>query len=73
MHPTIGADAETTGMKMSGEMSAMKVAPAIADTARVPADYQLHVGAQVPGRYRLWLQFRGGKALYVAPFGIDVR
>ena len=53
VHPTIGSDAEMAGMNMSGNVGAMKEAPAIADTARVPTDFQLHVGAQVPGRYRL--------------------
>lgn len=73
VHPTIGEQGAMAGTSTGGDMGAMKEAPAIADTARVPAAYQLHVGAQVPGRYRLWLQFRGGKQIYVAPFVIDVR
>lgn len=61
------------GRAMHGHMRAMKDALAIADTARTPPDYELHIDPQTPGRYRLWLQFRGGKTLYVAPFVIEVR
>jgi hypothetical protein len=28
----------------------------------------LHATLRKPGEYKLWLQFRGGDALYVAPF-----
>jgi len=28
----------------------------------------LHVAVKEPGLYKMWLQFRGGKQLYVAPF-----
>jgi hypothetical protein len=28
----------------------------------------LHVSVKEPGTYKLWLQFRGGSQLYIAPF-----
>lgn len=72
VHPTIGPEGAMTGMAMN-HMRAMPAAREISDTGHVPADYALHVGPQQPGRYKLWLQFRGGQTLYVAPFSIDVR
>jgi hypothetical protein len=38
------------------------------DTALIGSDSMLHVRLREPGAYKLWLQFRGGNALYVAPF-----
>ncbi|TMQ24778.1 MAG: hypothetical protein E6K65_17330 [Nitrospirae bacterium] len=38
------------------------------DTALIGSDSMLHVTLREPGEYKLWLQFRGGNALYVAPF-----
>ena len=38
------------------------------DTALIGSDSMLHVTLREPGEYKLWLQFRGGEALYVAPF-----
>ena len=32
----------------------------------------LHVALREPGIYKLWLQFKGGNELYVAPFVITV-
>jgi hypothetical protein len=40
----------------------------LAPNAKVDPAMVLHVVAPVPGRYKLWLQFRGGDALYVSPF-----
>lgn len=34
-------------------------------------DMMLHVELREPGTYKLWLQFRGGSQLYVAPFVIS--
>ncbi len=33
----------------------------------------LHVALREPGTYKLWLQFRGGSNLYVAPFVLSAR
>jgi hypothetical protein len=38
------------------------------DTALIGSDSMLHLTLREPGEYKLWLQFRGGEALYVAPF-----
>ena len=38
------------------------------DTALIGSDSMLHVTLREPGEYKLWLQFRGGDALYVASF-----
>jgi hypothetical protein len=42
--------------------------PANPDTALIGPDLMLHVTLREPGEYKLWLQFLGGEALYVAPF-----
>jgi hypothetical protein len=36
-------------------------------------DMMLHVALSEPGTYKLWLQFRGGSQLYVAPFVLVAR
>ena len=54
------------GMSMAG----MKPLP---DTVRSSPDMVLHVRLPRPGRYALWLQFRGGDALHVARFTIVAR
>jgi hypothetical protein len=38
------------------------------DTALIGSDSMLHVRLREPGEYKLWLQFHGRDALYVAPF-----
>jgi len=38
------------------------------DSASSPPDMVLHVSVKEPGTYKLWLQFRGGNQLYIAPF-----
>jgi hypothetical protein len=44
-------------------------APAeLAPDAKVDPSMTLHVDALAAGTYKLWLQFRGGDRLYVAPF-----
>ena len=47
--------------------------PANSDTALIGPDSMLHVTLREPGEYKLWLQFRGGDALYVAPFVVTGR
>lgn len=48
--------------------SPMKPLP---DTAIASPNMMLHVELHEPGTYKLWLQFRGGSQLYVAPFVIS--
>jgi hypothetical protein len=55
------------GMNMPGmDMSAMNTD--LPDSASVPATMVLHVAVKEPGLYKMWLQFRGGSQLYIAPF-----
>jgi len=42
--------------------------PALSDSDRSAPDMSLHVRVREAGTYKLWLQFRGGSSLYVAPF-----
>jgi hypothetical protein len=54
-----------------GEMSMAHMdmhGPGLPDNAISSPDMMLHVELQEPGTYKLWLQFRGGSHLYVAPF-----
>ncbi len=55
------------GMDMKGmDMSAMNMD--LPDSASVPATMVLRVAVKEPGLYKMWLQFRGGSQLYIAPF-----
>jgi hypothetical protein len=55
-------------MDMGGGAMTRSKSPANPDTALIGPDSMLHVTLREPGEYKLWLQFRGGDALYVAPF-----
>lgn len=55
-------------MNMDEDAMAHMPAPAQSDAALIGPDSMLHVTLREPGEYKLWLQFRGGKDLYVAPF-----
>jgi hypothetical protein len=46
----------------------MIMPPDLPENSNSPADMMLHVTIKEPGVYKLWLQFRGGSELYVAPF-----
>lgn len=59
------------GMEMSD--TAMSDMGTLPDSAHVDPAMMLHVAVPGPGTYRLWLQFRGGSALYVAPFELTAR
>ena len=50
-----------------GGMSGMEM-PDLPDGAKVAPAMMMRVIAPVTGTYKLWLQFRGGNTLYVAPF-----
>ncbi len=56
----------------AGAMTHAK-SPVNPDTALIGPDSMLHVTLREPGEYKLWLQFRGGDALYVAPFVVTGR
>jgi hypothetical protein len=55
-------------MDMCGGAMTHSKSPANPDSALIAPDSMLHVTLREPGEYKLWLQFRGGNALYVAPF-----
>jgi len=72
VHPgALGAAAMDSmpGMPGMGDMSGMDM-PALPDSAHSSPDMSLHVTVRESGTYKLWLQFRGGSTLYVAPFVI---
>ncbi len=69
VHPmpiAAGRTMTATAMPMgSGAMAAM---PAMRPNAAVSPEMALHVDVPNAGAYKLWLQFRGGGTLHVAPF-----
>jgi hypothetical protein len=54
-------------------MAGMDMMPALSDREPSSPDMDLHVAVREPGTYELWLQFRGGDALHVAPFVLTAR
>ncbi|GAC1303260.1 MAG: hypothetical protein NVSMB19_13100 [Vulcanimicrobiaceae bacterium] len=66
VHPASASDGPMDGM------AGMTTVP-LAAGARVGSNLELHVPAPAAGTYKLWLQFRGGDGLHVAPFTIGVR
>ncbi|WP_213804768.1 hypothetical protein [Granulicella sp. dw_53] len=56
-----GADMAMSGMNM-------KASAYLPDNAPSSPDMMLHISIKEPGTYKMWLQFRGGSQLYVAPF-----
>ena len=60
-----------TDMAMSG--SSMKSGPDLPDNAPSSPDMMLHISIKEPGTYKMWLQFRGGDQLYVAPFVVTAQ
>jgi hypothetical protein len=60
VHPTMpGAMDMSGGGAMSGSLP---------DSAVVPATMTVHLRLPQPGLYKIWIQFKGGSALYVASF-----
>jgi hypothetical protein len=46
----------------------MKMGPDLPDDSTSSPDMMLHISIKEAGTYKMWLQFRGGSQLYVAPF-----
>jgi hypothetical protein len=67
VHPTpmSGMNMNMMGMSPSAMRSMTAEMP---DSANSPPEMMLHVSVREPGTYKLWLQFRGGDQLYIAPF-----
>jgi hypothetical protein len=83
LHPYLGASAHAIlvnskdltyvhahpmNMNAGGMGNMNMTAPALPDDVRSSPDMMLHINLTEPGTYMLWLQFRGGKQLYVVPF-----
>jgi hypothetical protein len=67
---SMGGMGGMSGMNMSDmPMDAM---PVLSETATSSPDMQLQLTLRDPGTYKMWIQFRGGAALYVAPFVVNV-
>lgn len=56
------------GMDMATGSMYMKASADLPDNAPSSPDMMLHISIKEPGTYKMWLQFRGGDQLYVAPF-----
>jgi hypothetical protein len=81
LHPYLGAPAHAVflntrdfsyvhvhPMPAGAAMDMSARAMDLPDSASVPATMMLHVAVKEPGLYKMWLQFRGGSRLYIAPF-----
>jgi hypothetical protein len=67
VHPMPVSAGAVNMMGMSpSEMRKMTVE--MPDSSSSPPNMMLHVSVREPGTYKLWLQFRGGDQLYIAPF-----
>jgi hypothetical protein len=70
VHPMPMSAGSVNMMGMSpSEMRKMTVE--MPDASNSPPDMMLHVSVREPGTYKLWLQFRGGDQLYIAPFVLN--
>jgi hypothetical protein len=61
-----------------GDMAAMSSGPMkmpadLPENSISSPDMMLHISIKEPGTYKMWLQFRGGSQLYVAPFVITAQ
>lgn len=72
VHPMTAADAAMAAMPGMDANMPMEMKP-LPEATTVPADMTLPVTLREPGTYRLWLQFRGGSTLYVAPFTVTAQ
>jgi hypothetical protein len=89
LHPYLGANAHAVflnGKDLSyvhvhpmamGDMAAMssgmKAPIELPENSISSPDMMLHISIKQPGSYKMWLQFRGGDQLYVAPFVITAQ
>jgi hypothetical protein len=65
-----GANGGSTVATNSGDKA---MPPPLPSTMVSSPNMLLHVALREPGTYKLWLQFRGGSELYVAPFVLTAR
>ncbi|CAN5552349.1 hypothetical protein BH10ACI4_BH10ACI4_16280 [soil metagenome] len=52
---------------------AMKMPADLPENSISSPDMMLHLSIKEPGTYKMWLQFRGGNQLYVAPFVVTAQ
>ena len=64
---------DASGMHMDMPEQDMDAMPALRDGSISAPDMMLHVRLSEAGTYKLWLQFRGGNQIYVAPFVLQAR
>jgi hypothetical protein len=73
-HPMPLSASTTNGSSQTMMNSAdMAMPPALPSSMISPPNMLLHIALREPGTYKLWLQFRGGSNLYVAPFILTAR
>jgi hypothetical protein len=58
---------------MEHAMAAMSAMPTLPANATLDGRMSLRIPKLARGAYNMWLQFRGGSTLYVAPFTIVAR
>jgi hypothetical protein len=51
----------------------MKMPADLPENSISSPDMMLHISIKEPGTYKMWLQFRGGNQLYVAPFVVTAQ
>jgi hypothetical protein len=56
------------GDMAAASSGAMKMGADLPENSISSPDLMLHISIKEPGTYKMWLQFRGGDQLYVAPF-----
>jgi hypothetical protein len=61
------------GMDMSSMSGMGGMDMTLPDSATSSPAMELHLHLREAGAYKLWLQFRGGASLYVAPFAVTAR
>ncbi len=72
VHPDVPGAKPGAAMDMSMPGMAMDERE-LAPGTRVPSKMTFRIRVATPGTYSMWLQFRGGNALEVAPFSINAR
>jgi hypothetical protein len=68
-----GMETMPGGESMPGMPGMSMSATPMPDGATLPGVMHFHVAVHEPGRYKLWLQFRGGGSLHVAQFVLLAR
>ena len=70
VHPMSMGDMAKASTTPSGTM---KMPADLPEDSISSPDLMLHISIKQPGTYKMWLQFRGGSQLYVAPFTLTAQ